>query len=107
VINFQLTCFDTGRSFLKSCPDMNNILLVSLGLKLADSFSRNRRKAGQLDSPNSGDSPMVGFCEHNNELSCSIKAKDYFNQLVNYKLFRKNLAPWNLLLNYNDFHTKH
>jgi hypothetical protein len=71
VINFQFTCFDIGRSFLEYCTDINNILPVTLLLKLA----RNRRKGCQVDSPDSGQSLMVGFCEHKNEFSCSIKAR--------------------------------
>jgi hypothetical protein len=92
MISFQFTCFDIGRSLLKYCPDINNILPATSLSKLADSFSTKRRRGCQVDSLDSGQSLMVGFCEHNT-LWYSIKAKDYFNQLSNYKLFRENLAP--------------
>jgi len=32
-----------------------------------------------LDSPGSGQRPMVGSCEHGNELASSIKGKEFYN----------------------------
>jgi hypothetical protein len=36
----------------------------------------------------------VGSCEHDNELSGSIKGGEFLDQLSDYKVFKKDYAPF-------------
>jgi hypothetical protein len=38
----------------------------------------------------------VGFCEHGNELSFSVKGREFLEQLNDYQLL-KHYAPWSSL----------
>jgi hypothetical protein len=48
-----------------------------------------------LDSSGSGHGPMVGSCEHGNELPSSIKGGEFLDQLSDNKLLKKDSVPWN------------
>jgi hypothetical protein len=37
----------------------------------------------------------TGSCEHGNEYSGSIKCRELFDQLNDYRLIKKNAALWN------------
>jgi hypothetical protein len=39
----------------------------------------------------------IGSSEHGNEPSCSIKGKEFFDKLSDYKLINKDSYPWFLL----------
>jgi len=43
------------------------------------------------DSTDSGQSPIIGFCEHNNETS----GAEFFGQVSNYQLFNNDFIPLN------------
>jgi len=37
---------------------------------------------------------VVASCGYNNESSGSIKCKEFLDNLSNYKLLKKDVAPW-------------
>jgi hypothetical protein len=41
---------------------------------------------------------VAGPCEHGNEPSGSIKGGEFFDQLDNSWIFKKDSAPWSLLV---------
>jgi len=51
-------------------------------------LGRPRRRWGELDSASSGWGPVVGFCEHGNEPSGSIKKQNIFEKLMDNQLFK-------------------
>jgi hypothetical protein len=48
----------------------------------------------RLDSSGSRYGPVVGSCEHSNELSDSIKGEEFLDWLSSYRLLKKDSAPW-------------
>jgi hypothetical protein len=38
--------------------------------------------------------PLEGFCEHDNELSSSMKCEYFLNQLSDYQLLKEDSVPW-------------
>jgi len=40
----------------------------------------------------------VGCCQHGNEPSGSIKGRELLDQLSDYKLFKKDSAPWSYFI---------
>jgi hypothetical protein len=47
-----------------------------------------------LDSSDSGEGPMEGSCEHDKELSGSIKFWEILEYLRDWQLLKKGSAPW-------------
>jgi hypothetical protein len=51
-----------------------------------------------LNASGSVQGPVECSCEHGNEPSCSIRCWEILEQLSDWRLFKKNSAPWSYLL---------
>jgi hypothetical protein len=47
-----------------------------------------------LDSSDSGQRPLVVFCEHGNKSSGSIKFREFLDYLSDYQLLKKDPTLW-------------
>jgi hypothetical protein len=55
---------------------------------------KNIMRGCELDSFSSGQQPVPGACEHDNEVLCFIKGCEFLDQLMEYPLLKKGSAPW-------------
>lgn len=59
---------------------------------MEDDIIMNPKEIGiELDLIASEYGPVIGFCEHSNKISCSVKGG---SKLSEYQLLNKNCTPW-------------
>jgi hypothetical protein len=51
-----------------------------------------------MDSTGSRSNPLVGFYEHGDESSGSVKSGEFHDELNNHSPFKEDAAPWSSLL---------